>query len=138
MLTLEEAQRIADAQISVLADGGARVLSDATIELSYGWVFFWNSVQFLETADARFMLLGNAPLIVNRTDGTTRFTGTARATSHYLREYEEELGLRQPASAAALVVGALRGLWLRATGRRWTREVGPGPGPDCDCLRCRS
>ena len=135
MLTLEQAQRIAEADISWRAEGGARVLSQSTIELPYGWVFFWNSVTFLETGDRRFMLLGNAPLIVNGSDGTTRFTGTARATTHYLREYEEHIGLRQPASVPSIVVGAIRDLWLGALGRRWTRRV--SPGPDCACLRCR-
>lgn len=135
MLTLEQAQHIADAEISWRAEGGARVLSEFTIELPYGWVFFWNSVTFLETGDRRFMLLGNAPLIVNRADGTTRFTGTARATTHYLREYEEQIGIRQPASTLSIVLGVIHDLWLGATGKRWTRDV--NPGPDCPCLRCR-
>jgi hypothetical protein len=76
-----------------------------------------------------------SPNIVNRIDGTTQFTGTARATAHYLREYEEDIGVRQPASALAVVVGVLRDLWLGAMGRRWTTEVSAGPG--CACLRCR-
>jgi hypothetical protein len=135
MLTLEQAERIAQAEISWRAEGGARVLSGSTMELPYGWVFFWNSATFLETRDRRFMLLGNAPLIVNRADGTTRFTGTARATAHYLREYEEDIGIRQPASALAIGLGVIRDFWLAAMGRRWTTKI--NPGPECACLSCR-
>jgi len=31
---------------------------------------------------------GNAPIIVNRFDGSLHFTGTARPTEEYIRDYE--------------------------------------------------
>jgi hypothetical protein len=135
MLTRDQAQRIAEAEISRRAKYSARVQSESTIELDYGWLFFWNSVTFLETGDRRFALVGNAPLLVNRSDGTTSFTGTARVPSHYLREYEESIGLRGPASLAQVARGTLYELWLRMLGRRWTTSL--SSTTKCDCRRCK-
>ena len=135
MLTRDQAQQIAETEISRRSNGAARVITESTMELEYGWLFFWNSVALLETGDRRSMLVGNAPLLVNRTDGTISFTGTARATSHYLREYEESIGLRNRAELARLARRALYDLWLRLLGRRWTTSL--ARTTDCDCLRCR-
>jgi hypothetical protein len=64
------------------------VMQKLTIERPFGWVFFYNSKQFLETGDISQALVGNAPLIVDRTDGSVHVTGTAEPIEHYLKDYE--------------------------------------------------
>lgn len=135
MLTKDEALQIAEAEVSRIADGGARFMRESTIDLEYGWLFFWNSAAFLETRDRRLALIGNAPLLVNKTDGTFAFTGTAHTPGHYLREYEERTGLRPAPTPVRILRQVLGELWLRALSRRWTTSL--LTTNDCDCLRCR-
>lgn len=63
------------------------IVEDQTIETSFGWVFFYNGKNYLETGNPMEMYIGNAPLIVDRNDGSTQFTGTAEDISYYIKEY---------------------------------------------------
>ena len=66
------------------------ILDEQTIERPWGWVFFYTTRGWRD-GDARYAVGGNAPIIVNRFDGTLRYTGTARLTEQYVSEYEAEL-----------------------------------------------
>lgn len=66
------------------------ILDEETIERSFGWVFFYQSREHLETGDLSSMLAGNAPLIVDREDGSVHVTGTAEPVELYLARYERE------------------------------------------------
>ncbi|MCM3869702.1 MAG: YrhB family protein [Pyrinomonadaceae bacterium] len=57
----------------------------------YGWVFFYQRKQYLTEPKFEHMLVGNAPIIVDRIDGELRVTGTAKPTEEYLTEYEATL-----------------------------------------------
>lgn len=57
-----------------------------TIEEPFGWVYFYNSRGFLETGDFRRQLLGNAPIVVERTTGTVHETGTSKPLEEYLQQ----------------------------------------------------
>jgi hypothetical protein len=65
-------------------------------EFEFGWMFFYNTKKFAETGDHLYALGGNAPLIVDRTDGELYVTGTAEPLEHYLDEYRR--GVRQRAN----------------------------------------
>jgi hypothetical protein len=67
------------------------ILSDATIEKPYGWVFFYQSRAFLETGDFTFQLVGNGPVVV-RDDGTVRTLGSARPPEEEIAAYEAGAG----------------------------------------------
>jgi hypothetical protein len=56
-------------------------------EYEFGWAFFWNTKEFVESGDHRHPLAGNAPMIVDRSDGRLYVTGTAHSWEHYLGEY---------------------------------------------------
>lgn len=58
-----------------------------TQEESFGWVFFYQAKEFLETGALSAMLAGNAPFIVNRKDGVIHVLGTAYPVDVYLKEY---------------------------------------------------
>ena len=53
----------------------------ATQEREFGWVFFYDSLRL----DDR--LAGNAPFIVDRTDGSIHVTGTALPLEDYLAAF---------------------------------------------------
>src|SRR5690348_6815737 len=77
------------------AEGITLVIVDSqTQEHEFGWVFFYDSKEYVDTGDFLHAIAGNAPVVVLR-DGTIRTTGTARSLSSYLREIEAELS-RKP------------------------------------------
>ncbi|MEX2963632.1 YrhB domain-containing protein [Microbulbifer sp. TYP-18] len=67
------------------------VLTEETIEKSWGWVFFYQSKYYGETGDFREMLGGNSPIIVNRKTGELSHTGTTHDIDHHIKEYEAAL-----------------------------------------------
>ena len=72
------------------ADDETVVMDDLTIEKEYGWVFFYNSRRYLETGDMNYALGGNAPIIVEKEDGSLYPTGTAEETEYYIKRYEKQ------------------------------------------------
>jgi hypothetical protein len=66
------------------------IISDLTIEKDYGWIFFYNSRRYLETQDVRYALFGNAPIIVEKENGSLHFTGTAEEIDYYIKRYERQ------------------------------------------------
>ena len=126
----------------------AIVLDDETIERPWGWVFFYNSRRFVETADIASCLVGNAPLLVERSSGRLLETGTAHDIGFYISNYEAtrdphmqpgrviELSsctpdadrieaARQIARATSLSIGAAkRGIDEVVQGRSFTVDAG--------------
>jgi hypothetical protein len=101
-LTQSQARELVAQKLNAIPDdhdlGGFVILDEHTIERSWGWVFFYDSRKHHETGDFQYMIAGNAPYIVNRFDGSMHVTGTARATEHYIAEYESQIadGLPDP------------------------------------------
>ena len=85
------ARRIAAEHIEegcATADGVTPVIvDDQTIEEDFGWIFFYQSREYLDTRDFGLSLAGNAPLIVDRRDGSIHETGTAMPVGHYIETY---------------------------------------------------
>ena len=90
MIVLEQAREIAIQEITkILGNPNSFGLIDsATIERSYGWVFFYQSRSYLGSGDELEMFAGNAPLIIARTDGAVTIAGTALPVEHYLAALE--------------------------------------------------
>ncbi|HVM63071.1 MAG TPA: YrhB domain-containing protein [Verrucomicrobiae bacterium] len=91
MLTYEQAEILARTWVELISGGKAALMPEATRDKPYGWVFFWQSKQFIKRRDLRYSLVGNAPIIVDRFAGEIRVTGTAKSTDEYLAEYERTL-----------------------------------------------
>lgn len=89
MTSREQAKALAQ---RYLGEGGACgdtvVLDNCTIERPWGWVFFYQSREFVETGDPLRGLVGNAPLIVERDTGRVISTGTAHEIEFYIRNFE--------------------------------------------------
>jgi Immunity protein 35 len=93
MLSITEAQSLVEARISSFSIEHAElvVFTSATLEKSFGWVFFYQSRAYIESKDPSERLAGNAPLIVNRFTGTVIETGTAEPVDAYIARYEASL-----------------------------------------------
>ena len=53
-------------QLGRLAGDEFHILAAETRELKQGWLFFYNSAEFLRTRDPMFALAGNGPILVLR------------------------------------------------------------------------
>ncbi len=96
MITKEEAREIAYREITSTPypkpdDLELAIIDASTQEYEFGWVFFYTSKLYLETNDIQYMMAGNAPVIVNKNDGSIYVTGTARITEYYVEEYRRKL-----------------------------------------------
>lgn len=67
-----------------------QLIDSETIEQSFGWIFFYNSKHYLETGDFSNMLVGNAPLIVDKCYGNVYITGTALPIDSYIADFEKQ------------------------------------------------
>ncbi len=93
MLSITQAQSLAEAHLSGFSDDSLElvVLTSATLETSFGWVFFYQSRAYVESHDPMEALVGNAPLIVNRFTGDVVVTGTAEPIDSYISRYDASL-----------------------------------------------
>ena len=46
-----------------------QLLNDATVEIARGWVFFYNSAEYIRTGRQGSALAGNGPILVTREGG---------------------------------------------------------------------
>jgi len=94
VLTVSEAQAIVENAISALMPDDEEwvIVDDYTIEKPWGWVFFYNSREYVSTGDPQYQLIGNAPYIVNKATGELADTGTAEDIEVYISRYEATLG----------------------------------------------
>ena len=90
-MDFDKAAALATAWVEILCDGEARIVRESTIAKPYGWIFFYQSKEFLDAGIPSAQLAGNAPIIVNRNSFELRVTGTAKPLEHYLNEYEKTL-----------------------------------------------
>jgi hypothetical protein len=67
------------------------LMEDSTIEKPWGWVFFYQNKQFVDTKTMVQQIAANAPFIVNRRTGKVTKTGTAYDLTQYLQVYEAML-----------------------------------------------
>ena len=88
-MNLEQAMIIAK---GYLPNGGMAFMPDSTIVKSYGYVFFYNSEEFVRTRDHRHGIVGNGPILVMN-DGTVKKFGTYQPAEKFLAEFEREQGL---------------------------------------------
>lgn len=94
MISVNEARKIANQYLLTLEPDigeSLQIVDSETIEKSFGWVFFYNSKEYLKTGDFRYMLTGNSPFIVNRNSGEVHITGTAKPIEDYIVDYEKQL-----------------------------------------------
>lgn len=92
MLTRDDAKARAQLHLDQPELDEVVILDDATIEFDLGWVFFYQSREYILTGETGAMLVGNAPLIVNRVSGEVTLTGTAQPVADYIAQYRARGG----------------------------------------------
>ena len=63
------------------------LVEEAMIEGDFGWVFFYTTRAYLETQDDRHSLVGNAPILISRHDGSLHVTGTAYPIDFFIDNF---------------------------------------------------
>ena len=58
-----------------------------TLEVEFGWVFFYTSKLYRDTGDFKHAIAGNGPVIIDRATGSLHMTGTAHPVEHYIEEF---------------------------------------------------
>ncbi len=90
----DAARDIAEQKLGTIYEQGGETLAiddAATREEDIGWVFYYQTKQYLERRDPDQQLIGNAPIVVDR-DGNIYETGTGQPIEHYLDEIRARLG----------------------------------------------
>ena len=68
MIDRTEAEHLAKQRVDELASEAGdefSLFTEATIQVESGWIFFFNSAEFLRTRDPSAQLAGNGPLFVS-------------------------------------------------------------------------
>lgn len=90
---IDKAQAAAIARQTIAASstpGHEMVIQEEkTVERDFGWVFFYTTRKFLETKDKKYLAPGNAPLVVEREDGSTHYLGTSLPPSRAIERFEQ-------------------------------------------------
>ncbi len=60
-----------------------------TREEDFGWVFFYQSREYVETQVFSARLAGNGPIIITREDGSIHRFGSAHRPEQYISEFRE-------------------------------------------------
>ncbi|MCU7617717.1 hypothetical protein NZ698_10955 [Chryseobacterium sp. PBS4-4] len=92
MLTEQEVIQIAENYVierSQKSGLNLIILEDRCIKKPYGMIFRYNTKKYNETRnDDDNTLLGNAPFIVENSNGKIILFGTGREIEYYIKEYE--------------------------------------------------
>jgi hypothetical protein len=93
MIKVDEAQIIAQRYLGDLqVEIGVPLTIVKIREESFGWVYFYQSSEYMETENFSSMLAGNAPFIIDRERPGVHVLGTAHPTDFYVQEYVMQRG----------------------------------------------
>lgn len=109
MINRETAEQLAQALLHEEYCGDASdehlVIKEATEKFTHGWVIYWQSRSYLETEDIGCMLAGNAPILVDESDKSLHYTGTAYSSDYYVQNYLDTGDIHTEAIPAVLLSG---------------------------------
>jgi Immunity protein 35 len=91
MLGYRQAEELAATWVRLATDGRGVLQDEQTVDKPYGWVFFYQSREWIESPKTEDGLIGNAPIIVDRINGEIRVTGTAQPIEEYIAAYEASI-----------------------------------------------
>lgn len=60
---------------------------EKTIEFKLGWVFFYQTKDYIESGNFLDSAVGNAPIIVDKRTGVIHVTGTKYPVEKYIEDY---------------------------------------------------
>lgn len=86
MLSIAECRAIADDTLLELFSG-AELYNEPIHTGDYGWVFSYQSKQYIQSGDLRDMLVGNSPILVDRSSGDAMVLGSGLPVEAYVENY---------------------------------------------------
>lgn len=92
MISIDKAKEIALDKIQALSKFSnieLAIMQEATVEFEYGWMFFYQSAEYVRTGDENELVGGNAPLIVDKYTSIVHTTGTRHGEEFYIKKYCE-------------------------------------------------
>ena len=87
MVSEHEARELAEAEFAKSPLPGGCVVVGSE-EFDGGWVYYYDSRLHQETGELRHANAGNAPILVDRQDGSVHHTGTGRPLAEYIERYK--------------------------------------------------
>jgi len=93
MIDIETAKKIAEDYVNKdyhLEGDRLIIVDEETIEKEYGWIFFYDSLRYLESGDDSYLIAGNAPLIVEKDDGSVHVLATVPPLEQWIAQYEAQ------------------------------------------------
>lgn len=72
---------------------GVAIIESCTVEKSYGWIFFYNSLRYVQTGELIYSLVGQGPVIVIAESREIIELGSALPPEVAIRVTEEQRGL---------------------------------------------
>jgi hypothetical protein len=89
-MNFDKARKIAECWVSTVTDDQAILDRENTLALPYGWIFFYNSAEYVaDRIKLEDSLVGNVPILIDRVNGELRVLGPRYKDR--LREIESEL-----------------------------------------------
>lgn len=61
-----------------------------TIEKMFGWIFSYNTRQFIDLGDHKYKLVGSGPVIVNKYDHAIHLCGPLDVMNNFVEKYERD------------------------------------------------
>ena len=90
MMNIEQAKQLALKKLEEIQKKTLvklAIMEEHTLPFKDGWVFFYQSEEFVETKDPEKMVGGNAPILVDKQNGNVLITGTSKDISYYIDTY---------------------------------------------------
>ena len=97
MLTIDEAKALVIKDLSTMSrpDMELVVVDKHTVVKPYGWVFFFDAREYLESDGQRGGIFGNGPIVVRHNKKLDRLTSAGRVTD-IIGAFEKKHGLVKP------------------------------------------
>ena len=91
MINYKQALELAESYVRIISEDKFVVRKEQTIKKPYGWIFFYQSREYLASGRFSDKLAGNAPFLIERVNNEIRVFGTAGSLRAYVAKYEAEL-----------------------------------------------
>jgi Immunity protein 35 len=88
LISRQKGRLVAESIAAKLSGREVVVQDELTLERTSCWVFFYQSREYVDEPKRGNLMVGNAPIIVDRDDGAVSLTGTAFPIEDYVRAYE--------------------------------------------------
>ena len=92
MISNNKARELAQSKLEDLEAASSvelSIMDCETIEFKFGWMFFYQSKNFVMTGNDKFLVGGNAPIIVDKYNSSVHMTGTRRGERFYIENYSK-------------------------------------------------